>query len=370
MKPHKKHSFLEKPLGGQFHRHEIGFIGAPCGVIQGLTEQLAVALPQLRVGYADAEHGQGEVLPGFARRYTDKISHHQLEFNSEHFAYEAKSGFGACDLVLVNANHFPAQKQVVFIHPAKRESLQRKLERLTDVGAFVLAEEEDALFDFLIEYQPAWADLPQFKVHQVAELAQWITRQVEPPEVFGLVLAGGKSQRMGQDKTQLVYHEKPQREHTAELLNQVCSKVFVSDRAGNAEGSYPTIADTFLDLGPYGGILSAFRQHPNVAWLTVASDMPLVQAATLQQLVQQRNASQLATCFHNPETQFPEPLLTLWEPRAYPRLLHFMSLGYSCPRKVLINSDVEELKLERPELLKNANTPEERVALQRMIEQA
>ncbi|MGA0212736.1 MAG: molybdenum cofactor guanylyltransferase, partial [Flavobacteriaceae bacterium] len=77
-------------------------------------------------------------------------------------------------------------------------------------------------------------------------------------------------------------------------------------------------------------------------------------------LVEGRNPNKLATCFYNSQTQFPEPLITLWEPKAYPVLLDFLSRGYSCPRKVLINSSIEMLTLEDEKVLFNANTPEDK----------
>ena len=67
----------------------------------------------------------------------------------------------------------------------------------------------------------------------------------------------------------------------------------------------------------------------------------------------------MATSFLNSSTGFPEPLITLWEPKAYPILLEYLSMGYSCPRKVLINSDVELVNLEDQSVLFNANTLDE-----------
>ncbi len=60
----------------------------------------------------------------------------------------------------------------------------------------------------------------------------------------------------------------------------------------------------------------------------------------------------------NDSTGFPDPLITLWEPRAYPVMLEFLGLGYSCPRKVLINSDVEIVHGDQ-EWLTNVNTTEQ-----------
>jgi molybdopterin-guanine dinucleotide biosynthesis protein A len=80
----------------------------------------------------------------------------------------------------------------------------------------------------------------------------------------------------------------------------------------------------------------------------------------LRELVAGRQPSRLGTAFRSPDNEFPEPLITIFEPRAYPELLRFLSLGYSCPRKMLINSDVEVLPTLKAGELRNVNTPAER----------
>jgi len=147
----------------------------------------------------------------------------------------------------------------------------------------------------------------------------------------------------------------------ADLLSNFTKETFISVRDKNIgfKSEFKLIPDSFQDLGPFGGILSAFRKEPNRAWLTIATDIPLLDENVLKLLLSKRNPSKLATCFHNPETKFPEPLITIWEPRAYPVLLQFLATGYSCPRKVLINSEIEEVHLDQNELLTNINTPEE-----------
>jgi molybdopterin-guanine dinucleotide biosynthesis protein A len=187
--------------------------------------------------------------------------------------------------------------------------------------------------------------------------------------LYGLVLAGGESRRMGQDKGLLDYHGKPQREYAADLLNGFCEKTFLSARVGQKmETAYEVIEDTFLDLGPYGGILSAFRQFPNVAWLVVACDLPLLDATTLQQLVDNRNITKIATAFESATEAFPEPLIAIWEPKAYTVLLQFLGKGYSCPRKVLINSDIKLLRANNLGALQNVNDPAERAAVLQLVE--
>ncbi|RMD74402.1 MAG: molybdopterin-guanine dinucleotide biosynthesis protein MobA, partial [Bacteroidetes bacterium] len=130
----------------------------------------------------------------------------------------------------------------------------------------------------------------------------------------------------------------------------------------------PLLADSFLDLGPFGAILSAFRQNPNAAWLVVACDLPLLDAATLDFLIAARRPGKVATAFRSPTSDFPEPLIAIYEPPAYGRLLQFLAMGYSCPRKMLINSEVALIEAPRPDALRNANTPEEREAIMAILQ--
>jgi molybdopterin-guanine dinucleotide biosynthesis protein A len=51
-------------------------------------------------------------------------------------------------------------------------------------------------------------------------------------------------------------------------------------------------------------------------------------------------------------------LITIWEPRSYQVMLNFLAQGYSCPRKVLINSEIELLKVKDVKVLLNVNDAE------------
>ena len=356
---HKKHADVKKPLGGKIHRNEIALLGAPCGIIRELSRKLAAYFSEFRVGYVDAAHNNDEPVGEYNIGYTDRIDFHQVKFSSEHMEYEFRNLFNPCDMVLVNGNHFIAEKQLVLINEKKKESLERKLDRLTDVLGFILDDGQDAMHEYL---KKEHGDKPMVAIDDLEAIVALIQKEIKIPTVKGLVLAGGKSMRMGEDKGAIDYHGLPHREHIARLLDSFCEQTFIST-SREIETPLEVIPDSFTELGPFGGILSAFRLDPNAAWLVVATDIPLLDESSIGQLVKERNFSKVATCFHNPETKFPEPLITLWEPRAYPRLLQFLTLGYSCPRKALINSEIEELQIDNLDALLNANTPEEKEQL-------
>ena len=90
----------------------------------------------------------------------------------------------------------------------------------------------------------------------------------------------------------------------------------------------------------------------------LATDVPFVDNKLIKLLLKHRNPSKIATAIKGKSKQFVEPLIAIYEPKAYPVLLSYLAQGYSCPRKVLINSDVEIVEVDDA-LIQNINTPEE-----------
>ena len=377
--PHAKHAALARPATGEFNRHELAILGAPCGVIKELVARLLPYLtPYLNVAYVDADHATGDapeaadtLLPaGGAAELTDKIHFRRLDARRPFDRFAQQHWLGGQSLVLVNGNHFRAQQQVAII--SSQKPLEKKLDRLIDVSLILLDDGQTELPAYLqahlVGRQPTVIQL-----HDTAAVAAWVRQwyQAAAPPLRGLVLAGGRSQRMQTDKGQLRYHGQEQRQYAATLLAEVCEDVFVSCRpdqaAAVAAAGLVPLPDQFLDLGPMGGLLTAFRHDPNAAWLVVACDLPFLSAATLRYLVRHRHAGRLATAFQSPHNEFPEPLITIWEPRSYATLLQFLALGYSCPRKVLINSEIELLTAPAPQELRNVNTPQERAAAEQEL---
>lgn len=182
-------------------------------------------------------------------------------------------------------------------------------------------------------------------------------------KLYGLVLSGGKSTRMGTDKGLIEYHGVPQREYLYDLLSEVCEETFISLR-DDQQSELPSRMQTIVDVneykGPYNGLLSAHKSHPDVAWLILACDLPLMDKTALQQLITERNTSKQATAFALKESPLPEPLCAIWEPHALENSKTFLESGNgSCPRKYLINSDTQLVFPKNEAVLLNANSQQE-----------
>lgn len=186
--------------------------------------------------------------------------------------------------------------------------------------------------------------------------------------IYGLVLAGGRSRRMGRDKALLTREggDTSQLAYAMSMLEGVTDRQFVSTRAdqrGDAERSrYDRVVDRYEDLGPLAGILSALEEHPDVDWLVLACDLPNIDSATLETLIASTDADRPFTAYRSSYDGLPEPLCAIYRAGSASILRAFVDDGLKCPRKILIRSDTQLLEQPNPAALDNVNTPEDLVA--------
>lgn len=185
-------------------------------------------------------------------------------------------------------------------------------------------------------------------------------------EVYGLVLAGGESRRMGRDKALLCYSgESTQLDRTVDLLSKICQKVFVSQRKDQSF-TIPSKAEVVFDSiasvkGPLCGILSAMQAFPQAHWLVLACDLPFVTVSTLEKIITSFRASDpRLTAYRSSSDGLPEPLCAIY-PIGCNKVLLETSLktGNYCPRKLLIINEATLIDQEDPSSLDNINTSAE-----------
>ena len=189
---------------------------------------------------------------------------------------------------------------------------------------------------------------------------------METKELFGLVLAGGRSRRMGRDKASLPMNGKSLVTHVLELIRQICPQVFISLRPGQeaplktAElGGTTAIDDQYGEIGPLGGILSAFKAYPDNPWLVLAVDLPCLDRNTLEYLVAHRDPEKPFTAYRGGD-DLPEPLCAIYEPQSRDILMDYFNNSRSLsPRNILIEEETQLLSPPHPWALANVNTPEE-----------
>jgi molybdopterin-guanine dinucleotide biosynthesis protein A len=105
----------------------------------------------------------------------------------------------------------------------------------------------------------------------------------------GVVLAGGRSSRLGYDKRRLrLWGEEHSTllDHTVQIINTLCDETIVvlNDAEEWPELSARTVPDCWPNGGPLGGIVSALRVMRHDYALVVAADMPFLNPILLSAL--------------------------------------------------------------------------------------
>jgi len=119
---------------------------------------------------------------------------------------------------------------------------------------------------------------------------QWLAGILQQTPVWGCVLIGGRSRRMGRPKHLIERSGKTWLEHAVAKLDSRVEQVVLSG-AGDVPDSLAGL-DRLPDApglaGPLAGVLAVMRWQPTVSWLVMACDLPDVQVESLQWLLDGR----------------------------------------------------------------------------------
>ena len=208
-----------------------------------------------------------------------------------------------------------------------------------------------------------------------------------------VLLAGGKSSRMGQDKIFLPYRGISFLEHLILRSSEVFDHVLIS--AGSPEHAEQIrcflevsgavsqnlvndiIADHYDSLGPAGGLMSVFEKVRPECFCVAAADMPDADMGVLSFLLDRlkdlsASPTAPAAVMLKIHPQFPEPCAAAYSGKAYELLQKAAEKGIRSPMKALGEDQIltvteEELKRSSPvfakldlkQLFRNINTAED-----------
>lgn len=184
--------------------------------------------------------------------------------------------------------------------------------------------------------------------------------------VTAAVLAGGRSMRMGVDKTLLPVDGEPLLARVVEAVGEVCAHTMVVtnrpealERAALPRG-VPVVADEVAHRGPLGGLVTALKNAPDDWVLAVAADMPWLQPALVRALWDARGTARAVVPLTD---KGPEPLLALYHRDCLPAAQRVLASGR---RRLVAMFDeldvvevpVDELRFADPDLVSlfNVNT--------------
>ncbi len=150
-------------------------------------------------------------------------------------------------------------------------------------------------------------------------------------DVTGIILAGGKSSRMGTDKGLQMLCGKPLISYAIQSLSGVCSSIIISSSSDAYKSfGYPVVADEFPGIGPMGGIYSALKQSKTEKNLVLSCDLPFVSEDLLSYILGKAGSFEVAVPWQG--NQHYEPLCGFYRLSVLDQLSKFIHKGnYKLP---------------------------------------
>lgn len=177
-----------------------------------------------------------------------------------------------------------------------------------------------------------------------------------------IILAGGKSSRMGQDKALLQFGETTLLEHLAALMKPIFNEtlVIVNER-GKLKRLNLSDAKVYEDLpqgkGPLAGIYTGLLYSKNEMSCVFTCDMPFVDEPLIRQLANFWEEDYDVVCLEDPEGN-DQPFPGIYARSARHVISYLLNRGEGSMKKFLDVATVKPLILEeeRIEVLTNMNT--------------
>ena len=189
-------------------------------------------------------------------------------------------------------------------------------------------------------------------------------------EVTGVLLAGGKSRRMGVDKKNLVVGEQTLLERGLDVLHTTFQEVLVVI----AQDSPPLDVDALVlkdlvsDCGSLGGVYTGLMQALTPYILVVACDMPFLDRAVIEQFLSRKTAAdiviaRLAGRLHPMHAMYGKGSLPAMEEMILARQLKIQELVLHRSLRVQYITETDLLSIDSSwHSFQNVNTPADLLA--------
>lgn len=191
------------------------------------------------------------------------------------------------------------------------------------------------------------------------------------PRIIGLILAGGRSTRMGgRDKALVRLRGETLLTHLVRRLRPQVDALALNSNAGPQafqEFGLPVLADAIGGFqGPLAGIHAGLQRYPDDLLLTVAVDLPLLPDDLATRL---RDGLAAGQCAYASDGQ-QHALALLWSPGMAPQVEAYLQSGGRSLRDFLSRHG-QPVRFDRPAdrgLFFNLNTPADLAAAEQQTD--
>jgi molybdopterin-guanine dinucleotide biosynthesis protein A len=181
-------------------------------------------------------------------------------------------------------------------------------------------------------------------------------------QITAIILAGGKSSRMGTDKVLLKVNEKTLLEQVIELVKPICETVLISSNNPAYEKfGFNIIPDEIKDCGPIGGIYSCLKKSETDWNFIISVDSPFVEESFIRYLISVIDNSDAIIPIHE---NGKEPLIALYHKNCLVKIEKMLDEGHYKMHNLLKTVDAKFVDSQNwveknPDLFRNLNCPED-----------
>ncbi|WP_423128218.1 molybdenum cofactor guanylyltransferase [Gaoshiqia sp. Z1-71] len=181
-------------------------------------------------------------------------------------------------------------------------------------------------------------------------------------EITGIILAGGKSSRMGTDKALISFNGKKLIEYSISVMREICQHILISaNNPGYRDFGYPVVFDHFVEIGPLAGLEAGLRHSKSRINLVVPCDTPFLSAYLFKDILSH-------SPFHDAVVPVQkngkiEPLTAYYSKKIQPALIRQINQGDYKMQNLLKLVNTKYIILNDNNLLNNLNTPGDLAAL-------
>lgn len=196
-------------------------------------------------------------------------------------------------------------------------------------------------------------------------------------EVTGVLLAGGKSRRMGEDKRNLVVGEQTLLERGLGVLRSIFHEVLVviAQDSPPLDINARVLRDLVSDCGSLGGVYTGLKQATTPHIFVVACDMPFLDQTVITQFTSRRATAdivmaRLAARLHPMHALYGKGCLTVMGQMILARQLKIQELVAHRSLRVEYITEADLLTIDPSwRSFHNVNTPADLVAARALLAQ-
>ncbi len=183
-----------------------------------------------------------------------------------------------------------------------------------------------------------------------------------------IILAGGKSARMGSDKGLLLYKETPFTQHIINAVTPLVDHTIIVSNNSKYDTFGDRVEDLIHDSGPIAGLHSGLTYSTTENNLVISCDAPLITTALMEKLIKYEDET--IDCVQFEAAGKTIPLIALYKKKCTSLCEKLLLSGEKRLRTLIKELNTRTIQIPEKEqfMVANINTVEDLKAIKNAIE--